>query len=346
MKTPEQEKMIQVISKILEYCGFTNIDLDVKTEKAGIIYDLDICFKYEDTTYSAHVRDSRTANANPVLAEMWAVMVAGATRRCQPSSIPMLIVLACVSDELRDRIQTIEAYDINRKLVLIDIRNLLYMVQNNAELREELISILPFSTAQITPIKPEIVFLEAPPRVDSNIHAGLIRRLENWDPENESSSAYETLCTNVLQALFMDDLDRWEKQKPSNGGLFRFDLICKIKNDTTKEFWKVAGQFFNTKYIVFEYKNYSGLITQKEIFTTERYLYLQALRGVAIIISTKGIDANGQKAVKGVLRENGKLIIVLTNDDLLQMLQQKAEGKDPADYLSEKLDTLLIDLEK
>ena len=342
----QENRLIKAVGRILEYCGFTNIDFNVTTEKAGIVHSVDICSKYGDTVYAAHVRDSLSARANPVLLEMCAVMVAGAAWRWQKSSKPMLIILACVDDELRERIKSIEAYDINEKLVLIDIRNLLYMVQNNAELREELISILPFSTAQITPSKPEIDILETLPLEDSNIHTGLLTQLQNWNPETETSSSYETLCTNVLKALFMDDLDLWEDQEPSNDGLFRFDLICKIKNDTTKEFWKVAGQFFNTKYIVFEFKNYRDFITQKEIFTTERYLYLQALRGVAIIISTKGVDTNGQKAIKGVLRENGKLIITLTNAELIHMLQQKMAGRDPTDMLSAKLDKLLIHLEK
>lgn len=346
MEKLERNKLVNVISEILEYCGFSNTDTNFTAEKMGFYHTVDICTKYGDTVYTANVRDSLSASANPVLTEMWAVMVASDARRYQQTAVPMLIILACVDDNLRDRIKNIEAYSINSKLVLIDIRNLLYMVRNNVELREKLIAILPFSTAQITPLKPDIDIVESPHFIDTNLHAELITQLQNWVPKDETSSAYEKLCIKVLQALFLDDLDRWEKQEPSNDGLFRFDLICKIKNDTTKEFWKVAGQFFHTKYVVFEFKNYSGLITQKEIFTTERYLYLQALRGVAIIVSTIGVDVNGQKAIKGVLRENGKLIITLTNKDLVQMLQEKMDGKDPADLLSAKLDDLLIHLEK
>ena len=70
------------------------------------------------------------------------------------------------------------------------------------------------------------------------------------------------------------------------------------------------------------------------------------MRGIAIIISPNGMDDNGGKACRGVLRDEGKLILSLTNDDLLEMLRMKEDGEDPADFLSDKLDELLIDLEK
>ena len=47
------------------------------------------------------------------------------------------------------------------------------------------------------------------------------------------------------------------------------------------------------------------------------------------------------------LRENGKLILCLSDLDLLKMADIKAQGeKEPADFLSEMLDRLLIHLEK
>ena len=108
----------------------------------------------------------------------------------------------------------------------------------------------------------------------------------------------------------------------------------------------MAEGYFSSKYIVFEFKNYSGMIGQREIFTTVKYLYKKALRGIAVIISTNGLDEHANKAVQGILREEGKLILSLTNADLIEMLKIKKNNEDPGDYLSEKLDMMLIDLEK
>ena len=51
--------------------------------------------------------------------------------------------------------------------------------------------------------------------------------------------------------------------------------------------------------MIFEFKNYSEKITQKEIYTTERYLYAKALRSVAIIVSANGYEENAYWAAKG-----------------------------------------------
>ena len=85
--------------------------------------------------------------------------------------------------------------------------------------------------------------------------------------------------------------------------------------------------------MIFEFKNYSGEITQREIYTTEKYLSLKALRGVAIIISCYGTDNNAEKAIRGTLRENGKLILSVNNQGLVEMIEEKKKGREPSGYL-------------
>ena len=68
---------------------------------------------------------------------------------------------------------------------------------------------------------------------------------------------------------------------------------------------------------------------------------------MAIIISRQGIDGHALQAIKGSLRENGKLILTLSDQDLLKMADDKAKGdREPAELLSEMLDNLLVHLEK
>lgn len=175
----------------------------------------------------------------------------------------------------------------------------------------------------------------------------LRKDITNWKSGKQTNaSAYEKLCTRTLIRLFADDLTLWNEQAKSNANLYRFDLICKIKRENHKDFWEIVERYFDSKYVIFEFKNYTEKVTQKEVYTTLRYLYPTALRRVAIIISPNGIDDHADKAIRGALRDEGKLILSLTNEELLHMLQMKEDGEDPADYLSDKLDALLIDLEK
>ena len=98
--------------------------------------------------------------------------------------------------------------------------------------------------------------------------------------------------------------------------------------------------------VSFLIKNYKEAITQKEIYTTEKYLYAKALRSVAIILSCHGADKNAEKAIRGALRENGKLIISISNEDIIHMLEAKKNNEEPSDDLYTMLDNMLMALEK
>ena len=252
----------------------------------------------------------------------------------------MHVVAGVISDEARENLLTL--YPGN---IVLDLRNLLYLVRGNEKLRSRLVSVLNFSVTGIKPLKPDHrvlipQILENDPFLEAKI------KLQEWDAKSEKNADYEHLCSETLKLIFAQDLTLWREQQTSDGGLFRFDMICKIKRGNDKEFWEMAERYFSSKYIVFEFKNYAGKVTQKEIFTTVKYLYPKALRGIAIIISPNGVDAHADMAIRGILREEGKLIMTLTNWELIQMINMKQAGNSPADYLSDKLDELLIDLEK
>ena len=129
---------------------------------------------------------------------------------------------------------------------------------------------------------------------------------------------------------------------------FYIDIYsCKIKNGVDQDFFNTIQNYFNTKYIVFEFKNYKEKITQREIYTTEKYLYKKALRSVAIIVSREGASRNALLAAKGCLRENGKLILCLSDKDLNELIHIKEKGEQPtAEFFEAMLDDILIHLEK
>lgn len=240
-------------------------------------------------------------------------------------------------------------------IIALDISNLLYIVQNNEILKSQLLAILEYSVDDIEPKKPtELLDLLGTIHNDADekmitvktVSENLIKELQNWEPNDRESNEYEDLCIQVLKNLFAEDLGLWSDQQRSNEDLYRFDLICKIKDNIQVAFWKFIEEYFRSKYIIFEFKNYTKQITQREIYTTDKYLYAKALRCVAIIISCKGEDKNAKKAMKGTLRENGKLILSISNKDLIMMLNGKIQGNSPSEYLYSMLDTMLVELDK
>lgn len=261
----------------------------------------------------------------------------------------ILVTANMVTKEAKELTKSIDNF------LLIDIAELLYMVQDNEDLKYRLLSVVEFTTEDITLIEPtkfmRIIDVDAGDGIDSLVDnqdeiKRLLAEVKHWEQDKRTSVEYEKFCTKILSVLFSRDLTLWREQQHSNEDLYRFDLICKIKDDVTSAFWRFIEEYFRTKYIIFEFKNYKGVITQKEIYTTEKYLYAKALRSVAIIVSCNGSDDNAQKAIRGTLRENGKLILNLSNRDLENMLEYELNGNLPSEYLYNMLDEMLIELDK
>lgn len=254
--------------------------------------------------------------------------------------IPIFVVATELPAEVKKT--HIEKYGVH----IWDAQNLLWLFEEFPDIKNEFIAFLEHSTENIEPQAPDIEILQRPTE-QKPTELDLRERLLKIAPGVEQFQDYESLCTEILKYVLGDYLTLWETQETSNDGLYRFDLCCKIKNDANQDFFDTIKHYFNTKYIVFEFKNHKGKITQKEIYTTEKYLYEKALRKVAIIISRFGADDHAQKAAKGALRESGKLILCLSDNSLLEMIDIKMRGdQEPAEFMGAILDDILVHLEK
>lgn len=254
------------------------------------------------------------------------------------NSEPILVTIYELEDKKRAYYES--AYP---GLILVDISNLLFAVHNCTELQNELMSILPYTMNDIE-LKEGFIHIDCIKHNDYT--RALIKEMVLCESGRGFATTYEEICYKLLKNIFSGELDLWKEQQHSNNDLYRFDLICRIKDRNDKTFWSILERYFNTKYVIFEFKNYSDKITQKEVYTTEKYLYSKALRSVGIVVAANGYDDNAYWAAKGCLRENGKLIMLLETQDLIAMNKMKLDYEDPSDYLLEKLDGILLELEK
>ena len=254
--------------------------------------------------------------------------------------IPVLVLFSRRSSYIKERIASYSNINV------IDISNLLYLVSKNEKMKNKLINLLSYSTENIIEKKLDFDIDLKQYQESKDSDYGYIEKLEDIIPGPQNFKQYQEFCVDILKYLFNDTLSLWEEQEKSNDDLFIFDLICKIKSDIRSEFFNTLENYFSSRYIIFEFKNYTEEITQKEIFTTEKYLYKTALRTVAIILTRKGVDKNGMKAIKGILRETGKLMIVLDDNDIKKMIYAKEHNEDYFEILVNKLDKMLISLEK
>ena len=328
-KSPE-ELLEKTIKEIFQSAGYTISDVQPRsTEYDFIAQNSSDCFMVEVKARAGGflIRAADLLNSKFELLK----------RTEQSLTKAMLVVADMVDDTTRSFI--IEKY---KNIELVDISELLYCIRDNDLLRSELISRLDFSTEKIK-LKPWNI--ESPTRmVDKS--ASLIERLNSHNCGKRGFRGFEEICIDILTYLFEDVLCEIKPQEYSNKEIFRFDAVARIKSGDKSDFWSIVENNYNSRFILFEFKNYKELIGQTQIFTTEKYLYDKALRRVGIVISRNGANENALWAAKGCLRENGKLILNLCDSDLISMLKIKAKGEDPSDYLMKVLEELLLQLEK
>lgn len=244
------------------------------------------------------------------------------------------------------------------KINILDIENLLYLAANvpeelfalsNLQSKSDIVRQNGEYSWKVVPFDFQDLFSEAfriVPIPNVSIDKGelLFQQLSRIEPGISDFKNYENKCFEILKYLFGDFLEGWRKQNITEDGINIFDLICRIVyNDGI---WSSFINDFKSRYLLFEFKNYSDSITQGQVYTTEKYLFSKALRNVAIIISRKGPSKNAQEVTNGVLRESGKLILHVDDFGLKKMLEIKDSGSDPSDYLFKLLDNMLLTLSK
>jgi hypothetical protein len=188
----------------------------------------------------------------------------------------------------------------------------------------------------------EAVGSKSPGPLQPNSGSQICKALRQIPTGKAGWQDFEKLCRQALVFLFGSHFGSWSEQSETDDGLHRRDFLASLrpKND----FWISLAHDFHCRYVVFEFKNYEKEISQSQIYSTEKYLYTTALRSVAIVVARNGADTGAQRAAGGALRESGKLILILSLDDLCQMLNARDNADDPELVLYTHLDKLLTGL--
>lgn len=232
----------------------------------------------------------------------------------------------------------------SESIFIWDIKNLLYLCNTNPELMSALSTAIPYSLSEINSEEPlglkfEKNSLPVPKDCGCDKH-DLIAELTACRYGKGYATEYERICAEIIRFLFGAEFSQFSEQHKTRDAMFRMDILCALKGTTA--FWQMLTHHYNTKFVVFEFKNYSKKIQQNLIYVTDKYLFNPALRNVAFIISRKGFDKHAHEAAMGILKESGKLIVDLTDDDLIKMILAKINGEEPSDYLLNKVELLLM----
>ncbi len=328
----------QLVRKILEANRF-------QVQEAGL-GGRDVGFDFTATLgneiWAIEVKFYRTARAQVSLLQSAASRLA--SRGIIAGAWKGMLVVSChLPSALRLALE--EKFSIT----FVDRADLLNWAAKAPALLDELNSLLesdPASTpeASTRPAEPTQTSKRLPAASPPEDTKGteLCRELKALKRGKTTWSNYEDLCDRILRYLFPNDLHGWHRQKRTDDGLNRFDYVCRIR--PTTDFWQFLLHHLDSRYVLFEFKNHTSKIKQGQILTTEKYLLERGLRRVAIVISRGGAEAGAIKMAQGAMREHGKLMLIIDDEQVCEMLHMKERGEDPTDRLFEIADDFLLAL--
>nr|WP_321237207.1 restriction endonuclease [uncultured Psychroserpens sp.] len=330
---------------------FTSLSIEVEITDGIDDGGIDLVLKYEGKIVVAEVKAYRSKHIGGI---QNALAKLNFTVRNAKAKSGILVISSLLESSRRKDLE--KKYEVK----IIDRNILFYLTKDDSDLRHQLQEFL----LELTQTGDENLFedLNIPTEYSffdiwKSFHlpkrkeikpvtkgADLCREMKAISLGKKGAYLFEEKCEEILKYLFEDDLSLWSSQNKTDDTLHRFDLITKISS--INDFWKYLARDFKSRFIIFEFKNYTHKITQNQIYSTEKYLFTKALRSIAYIITRNGADKNAITAMRGSLRESGKLIMCLDELDICKMLDMKDNGDDPNTYLSDKVDNILIKLSR
>lgn len=325
------------VENILQRRGF-----EVSTHPIQGDGGFDLVAQKNRQKWAVEVKYYRTGRAQPSLiqAALLRVVIASTPEEFQHG---MLVVSATVPEDLKS------AMEKRHGVTIVDRGILRSWVADHVDLSDQLEALVESTTTQGSRDERSYFNLELVPKRDTvrdsdrtKLGASLCQELRALPKGKSTWKKYEDLCERILKFLFPKDLHGWHKQKRTDDGLHRYDFVCRIHPST--DFWQFVISDLNSRYALFEFKNYTSKISQGQVLTTEKYLLERGLRRMALIFTRIGADENAKKMVQGAMRENGKFMLILDDEIVCEMLHHRDGGGDPSDILFERADDFLLTL--
>jgi hypothetical protein len=164
----------------------------------------------------------------------------------------------------------------------------------------------------------------------------LLRRLDNVPPGRAEWSNYQALCGEILAFLLcpplanpIGELSNWTRVN-------RRDFV--LPNYATENFWDFMRTYYEAHYVVVDAKNYVGNVRKKEVLQLANYLSAHGAGLFGVIICRNGGDRSAELTRREQWVSYRKMIIILNDNDLRQMIILRTSDNDPSDLLRQKLE--------
>lgn len=175
-----------------------------------------------------------------------------------------------------------------------------------------------------------------PERPKEEHSAQLIGQLLNCPKGKSGWSQYQEICGGILEYLFVPPLRKPISQSRSESGVHIRDFILQIPVDL-EGFWGYCQMKHDSVGLVAECKDYTDQIDGNDVVITAKYLHERRSGNFGILLCRENPSAGAIKETGRIWRESGKLIVTLTDEDLIDMIKLKENEDEPEKIIERKI---------
>ncbi|GCE28127.1 hypothetical protein KDA_36110 [Dictyobacter alpinus] len=173
----------------------------------------------------------------------------------------------------------------------------------------------------------------------------LIRQLDSLSIGHSTAYQYQRLIFQILKYLFEDTLVDGKLEEPTIFYTERRDII--FINEGENSFWRHVLNYYKGYFVMFETKNVQEL-TMKDIDQVATYIG-KHLGSIGFLITRKQPGQNIVLKTYAVCNHSGeippKTILILSDNDIKQMISLKQEGQNPNMYMRNLLREFVIKIQ-
>lgn len=175
-----------------------------------------------------------------------------------------------------------------------------------------------------------------------DIYDDLLRRLKSCEPGRESWQIYQKLVGEILAVLFCPPLDHVSEQNADANYKNRRDFV--LPNYTDSGCWKELRHTYRAEFVVVDAKNLKNKIEKDDILQVAHYLKIKGPGLFGLIFSRVGAGESAEQHLKDIWQHEDKMIIVLDDSDVEQMLLSKKAGNDPCRLILTKIEEFRLQI--
>lgn len=138
-----------------------------------------------------------------------------------------------------------------------------------------------------------------------------------------------------MAALFCPPLDPVSEQNADADYANRRDFI--VPNYAECGYWPYLRSRYQAEFIVVDAKNSKETIKKEDILQVAHYLKEKGTGLFALIFARTGADESAEVHLRDIWQNESKMIVVLNDRDVEQMLLSRQIGNDPARIIIEKI---------